>query len=365
MAGRRPLLAVAVLAAVGVSLAGALVREHVRAHAGIVSICAINDYVNCDRVATSHWSVALGLPVALWGALGYGLVLALALSGLRARRPHPAWPAGLLFVLGSAATGAAIALGLVSELAIGALCLLCTASWLVSVAILASAWRATRADGVGAALRRDVAVLRARPFLTAGIALAGAALVALAAAEYPHYWERPRPATTPQPAALASTGPTVVVEFSDYACPFCARAHEDAKALLATRPDVIVVPRNFPLDPSCNPAVKRPVHPDACGLARAGICAEAQDKLEPMADALFRNQRDRRPVEVLAREVGLDVARFRACLSAPETERRLASDIAAGVAAGLRATPTWVVNGQLYPGEMPVALLPPPAAASR
>ncbi len=366
MPARRALMAVAALAAAGLAVAAALVREHAQAHAGIASFCAINEFVNCDRVATSRWSVWLGLPVAAWGALGYGAVLVLALSGLRARRPHPAWPAGLLFVLGAVATAVAVGLALVSEVLIGALCLLCAASWLLSGAIFASAFRATRPDGVRAALRRDIAVLWSRPSLTAGIALACAALVALAAARYPRYWERPRRPPASAPAAAATTaGRTVIVEFSDYACPFCASAHEGAKALLSERPDLTVIQRNFPLDPSCNPAVKRAVHPGACELARAGICAEAQGKLAPMADALFRNQRDRRPVEALAGEVGLDLPLFRACLSAPETERRLASDVAAGVAAGLRATPTWIVNGRLHTGEIPVAALPPPRAASR
>jgi protein-disulfide isomerase len=371
MPARRALVAVAALAAAGFAVAAVLVREHAQAHAGMASFCAINEFVNCDRVATSRWSVALGLPVAVWGALAYGAVLILAVSGLRARRPHQAWPAGLLFVLGAAATAVAIGLALVSELVIGALCLLCAASWLLSGAILLAAWRATKPGGVGASLRSDAAALRSRPVLTAGVVLACAALVALTAAAYPRYWERPRrdrasapPASAP-PAAATVSGHTVIVEFSDYACPFCARAHEDAKAMLARRPDLTVVQRNFPLDPSCNPAVRRMVHPGACALARAGICAESQGKLEPMADALFRNQHDGRPVEALAREVGLDLPIFSGCLSAPETERRLASDIAAGMAIGLRATPTWVVNGKLHVGEIPIASLPPPRAASR
>jgi protein-disulfide isomerase len=241
------------------------------------------------------------------------------------------------------------------------------------VALLVAAWRACRPEGVAAAVRGDLAVLRRRPLVAAGLALAAVCAVALAAAAYPRYWERrsakvaaptpPAPAPAAD-AANASPGPLVVVEFSDYECPFCAKSHEDTKALLAVRPDVRLVRRHFPLDSACNPALTRRLHPQACALARAAICAEEQGKLDPMDDLLFRNQQAKRPIEELAAAVGLDLPRFRACLVEPATEARLRSDIEAGVRAGLQATPTYVIGGRAYSGQLPVELLPPPRAAS-
>src|SRR6266545_2642252 len=102
---RRPaLVAAAALAAAGFVLAALLARQHAHAHAGVASFCAINEYVNCDRVAMSPFSVVLGLPVAIWGMLGYGLALMLSLAGLRSGRTTEGWPAGLLFVLAAAAS---------------------------------------------------------------------------------------------------------------------------------------------------------------------------------------------------------------------------------------------------------------------
>jgi protein-disulfide isomerase len=377
---RRPaLLAAAALAAIGLVLAAVLARQHAQAHAGVASFCAINEYVNCDRVATSRYSVVLGLPVAAWGMLGYGLALLLAVAGLRPGRRREGWPAGLLFLVAAVASAAAVALALVSELAIGALCLLCAASWLTSFALLAAAWRACRPDGVGAAVRGDLAVLRARPLLAAGLAAVAAIGVALGAAAYPRYWERS--ARTPKPDLAAPgtspgspgesaavtqgpPGPIVVVEFSDYECPFCAKAHEDTKQLLSTRPDVTLVRRHFPLDSACNPMVKRRMHPEACDLARAAICAEEQGKLPAMDDALFRNQQAKRPTEEVAAVVGLDLAAFRRCLASPATDARLLSDVEAGARVGLTATPTYVVAGRAYTGRLPPELLPPPRAAA-
>lgn len=349
------------LALAGVVLSVVLARLHGQAHAGISSFCSISDVVNCDKVATSRFSVLLGLPVAVWGALGYGLAAALAASGLASRRPGAGWPSGLLFLIGAAATAVSVALALVSEFLVGAWCLLCMGSWATSAALLVAAWRACRGPGVAEAIRADLAVLRASPLRTAAAAVLLVAGAALLAAVYPRYWQR-APARALATAAGPGAGPGVVVEYSDYECPMCARAHEETRALLAGRPDVKFLRRQFPLDPTCNPAVKRQMHPTACALARAGICAEAQGRLAEMDDALFRNQQERLPVSVLAERLGLDLPRFRACLSSPETDQRLAADIGAALRDGVRATPTYVVGRMVEVGRLPVELLPPPPA---
>ena len=361
---RLPLVAAAVLATAGLVLSAVLARQHASAHAGIASACNISEFVNCDRVATSAYSVFLGLPVAVWGLVGYGLLLILSIVGLRSGRPHDAWPAGLLFAGASAAAATSVLLAILSEFAIGALCLYCAGSWLVSFGLLAAAWRACRPGGAAAAVRDDLALLASRPVLTVATVAAMLVLLAVAARAQPRYWDKP-PAAAVGVRPPPVSGPTVVVEFSDYECPFCAKAHFELKAQLAVRPGVQLVKRHFPLDPTCNPLVKRPMHPDACALARAGICAEAQGRLHEMDDALFGNQQAKRPVEELAAGVGLDVARFRECLAAPETARRLGDDIATGIQIGLNATPTYVVNGVQYSGVLPPEALPAPTVGSK
>jgi uncharacterized membrane protein/predicted DsbA family dithiol-disulfide isomerase len=360
-----PRTALAVALALGIAgllLSIVLTRLHAGAHAGETSFCSISETVNCDRVATSRYSVVLGLPVSVWGAVGFGLVTALAASGLVRRRPHPSWPAGLLLVLGAFSTATSVALALVSELAIGAWCLLCAGAWIVSFGLLASARRACRAQGVAGALRADLAALRARPGRSVVLAAAILGGIGVAAVAYPRYWDRPAVARVPAGPATGSTG--VVIEYSDYECPFCARAHEQERGVLASRPGLVVVRRHFPLDPSCNPAVKRAIHPAACALARAAICAEAQGQAARMDDALFRDQgKGTTPAEI-ARGLGLDMDRFSACLSSPETSRRLSEDVAAGIRDGVRAIPTYLVDGTAHVGTLPPSLAAPGGTAS-
>ena len=358
-----PLWAALASAVAGVALAGTLARLHRQAHAGVASFCAINATFNCDRVATSRFSVLLGLPVAVWGVLGFGLAVALAAWGLLVRG-RSTWPRGLLLLVAAAAVAASLALALVSELLIGSWCLLCLASWAAALGLLGSALWACRPAGIPGAIRHDLAALRANPLAAAAAALLAVAGVAAGAVAYPRYWDRPAAPSAPAPAkARTVTGPVTVYEYSDYECPFCARAHFETKEALAGRPDVKVVRRHFPLDPTCNPAMKRALHPGACDLARAGICAQAQGRFAEMDDLLFANQEAKRPVEDLAREAGLDLARFRECLKSPATSEQLGNDIAAALRNHIPATPSFVVGDTVTVGRLPLELLPPAPAA--
>ena len=55
MLRRRSMWVAAALAVAGLTLALMLVRQHAQAHAGVESFCSINEFVNCDRVATSRF----------------------------------------------------------------------------------------------------------------------------------------------------------------------------------------------------------------------------------------------------------------------------------------------------------------------
>jgi uncharacterized membrane protein len=363
------------LAAAGVGLSIALTRLHASAHAGETSFCSISATVDCDRVATSSYSVVLGIPVAVWGILGFAAIGALAASGLRARRPHAAWPAGLLVLLSGVAVAASLVLAGISKLAIGAWCLLCAGAWIVALATLVTAWRSLPAAGLGAALRADWEAVRARPGTSAALVAAAVAIVGALAAAYPRYWVRPaapaaaRPAASPAPPVSpgAPTPPAAspasplppgaeLIVYSDYLCPFCARAHEQERAFRATRPDLRFTKRHFPLDSTCNTRVATQMHPGACELARAAICAEAQGRFDDMDDALYRRQGS--PVDA-ARRLGLDVGRFQACLTSREPDARLRRDIALGVQGGINALPSYVAEGRVFVGQLPPELLGP------
>ena len=88
------------------------------------SFCAISKAINCDTVAQSPWSVMFGVPVALWGLIGY--VLFMLLFCRCANRPRlilPLW--SLVVVCGAGYALAAVYFGYISASKIHSYRILC------------------------------------------------------------------------------------------------------------------------------------------------------------------------------------------------------------------------------------------------
>jgi protein-disulfide isomerase len=152
------------------------------------------------------------------------------------------------------------------------------------------------------------------------------------------------------PADSASFGPAMakvtIVEWSDFQCPFCARAAPIVEQIRQAYPkDVRFVFRHLPL----------PMHPDAPMAARAGVAAQAQGKFWQMHDWMYAHQRelDQPSLEKAAASLGMDVAKFKSALADPATEARVGADKQAAGAVGVSATPTFFVNGREHVGGMP------------
>ena len=101
-----------------------------------------------------------------------------------------------------------------------------------------------------------------------------------------------------------ATAPVTLVEYGDYECPYCGRAHPVVGELRERLGDRLrFVFRHFPLDS---------VHPRARHAAEAAEAAGAQDRFWEMHDLLYENQEDLgdEALRRYAAEVGLDLERF-------------------------------------------------------
>jgi protein-disulfide isomerase/predicted transcriptional regulator len=144
------------------------------------------------------------------------------------------------------------------------------------------------------------------------------------------------------PARGPSDAPVTVVAFSDFECPFCARARPVLDALLETYPgQVRLVFRHFPL----------PFHPHAARAAEASLCADAQGRFWPYHDALFDDPKSlsEEGLRAQARAVGLDEAEFAACLSAGRFAAQVREDVEAARRLGVDGAPALFVNGRPLP----------------
>lgn len=150
------------------------------------------------------------------------------------------------------------------------------------------------------------------------------------------------------PMRGAAMAPVTIVEFSDFECPYCGRAHPILTELLRElEGQVKVVFRNYPLSG----------HPRAMPAARAAVAAGHQGKFWEMADLLFEHQRALEDEDLTryAQQIGLDLERFEADLHAPETQAAIERDREEGSRLGVEGTPTFFVNGRRF-REPPTSL---------
>jgi len=153
--------------------------------------------------------------------------------------------------------------------------------------------------------------------------------------------------------------PLTMVEFSDYECSFCQQYH--ATAFPGIKRDFIdtgklrYVVRDFPL----------PAHRLAVGAARAARCAGEEGKFWEMRGALFANTEalDADRIVELGRGLKLDEDRLRACVASDRHDEAIRADMAVAAAAGVHATPAFVlgpsdgdgVKGARFEGAQPYA----------
>jgi len=152
------------------------------------------------------------------------------------------------------------------------------------------------------------------------------------------------------PTKGPSNAPITIVIFSDFECPFCARAEATIHELEEKYPGKLRFAfRHQPL----------PFHENARLAARASMAAGEQGKFWEYHDALFAHQDalDRASLEKYAKDLGLDVARFRAALDADKSEAAVAADIAEASRLGISGTPTFFINGRRIIGARPLGEL--------
>ena len=144
-------------------------------------------------------------------------------------------------------------------------------------------------------------------------------------------------------------GPTeaalTVIIFTDFECPFCANAYRQIKELLTQHPqDIRVVFRHFPSE----------THKDANTAAYAASCAHLQGKFWPYADLLFKNQGNLGILKLYdyARQINLDMERFKQCMESNRGKEIVDADIAEGREYGIKTTPALFCNGHFFKGML-------------
>jgi protein-disulfide isomerase len=139
--------------------------------------------------------------------------------------------------------------------------------------------------------------------------------------------------------------PVTLVEYGDYECPHCGRAHPVVKAVQRELEGQLrFVFRNFPLAEA---------HPHAVLAAQSAEAAGAQGRFWEMHDMIFEHQDALEPEDLVgyAEALGLDITRFKSEIEAGTYAKKVRDDFRSGVKSGVNGTPTFFVNGVRYDGS--------------
>ncbi|MFA5187738.1 MAG: DsbA family protein [Patescibacteria group bacterium] len=139
----------------------------------------------------------------------------------------------------------------------------------------------------------------------------------------------------------------VIVEFSDFQCPYCKEAYPIIKSIRQEyAASVKIIYRDFP---------NLAIHPNALNAALAGKCANEQNNFWPYHDLLFENQSDLslENLKSLAVNAGLDQVQFNQCLDSQKYLAEIQNDLQAAQTLELAGTPAFFINGSKVEGVIP------------
>ena len=145
------------------------------------------------------------------------------------------------------------------------------------------------------------------------------------------------------PIAGNPDGDVTIVEFSDYQCPYCRRAHAAVKAVLAADSKVKLVFKDLPIlgEPSRIAAL-------------AALASRAQNKHLALHNALleYNGKLDRDRIMEISASVGLDIAQLQKDMEDPKLKAVIERNMGLASALGVRGTPAFVIGKQFVPGAV-------------
>jgi len=152
--------------------------------------------------------------------------------------------------------------------------------------------------------------------------------------------------------AVGAAGPddaaVLVVEFTDFQCPFCRKAHTEVMSKLREKygDRVRFEIRHLPLD----------MHPAAPGAAKASIAAAQQEKFWPFHDGLFGLETvGYQSFLQLAEQLELDVEQFKRDFTDPRLDEAVKKDVTLAYELGVMGTPGFFINGRYVDGVRSLA----------
>ena len=332
------------------------------------SFCAISNAINCDTVSQSVYSIFLGLPVPVWGVIGYAFLLTLVILAWR-REAMEALIWALIFWVTLIFVLTSMGLAAISIFLIHSYCIMCIGIYLVSFFSLWFAWLIRSrfaAKGIIKDTFNDIKHLGRKKHLSIPIFAAFLISVLLVYVLIPAYWHMKPPKLSQNiPSGITADGhpwlgaanaDIEIAVFSDYQCFQCKKMHMYLRQLLERHPQKLrIVHRHYPMDHEVNPIVRTPFHKGSGKMAMLAIYAADNNKFWVMNDVLFQlaGQKETLDLKYLAQRTDLDAVKLFKAMNDSVIRRKLNRDLVDGIKYGIDGTPSFVIEGEVHNGIIP------------
>lgn len=148
---------------------------------------------------------------------------------------------------------------------------------------------------------------------------------------------------TGSPTWGKADGKTVIVEFSDYNCPYCKKVFPGVKELVEEDGDIRIVMKELPV-----------LGPNSEYAAKAALAAKLQGKYQEFHFGMMEagSRPSPQTVDELAKRIGMDMERMKKDMQAPQVKSELEANQLWAERLGINGTPAFVIGEQVIPGAI-------------
>jgi len=361
------------IAGLGVSIYLSLSHYRVYTDISYASFCAISKAINCDTVSQSPYSIFLGIPVPIWGVTGYVFMIATLFISYDIRsKVLNMFP--LLMGIGIIFSSISLFLGLISAISIQSYCIMCIVVYGISFALFFMIWFIrNRFEKITwkQSLSNNMSYLKINRLKALKYYSPILVIILVVRLFMPVYWHYPM--KEPGPLNL-NTGTTAdgspwigaknpeltIIEYTDYMCFQCRKMHFFLRRLISENSEKIrLIHKHYPMDKKVNRFLEESLHPGSSILSLVSIQAVQENKFWEVNDYLYGYDMSKGEIflKKIAENTGLNSSTLAARIRAPETMQKLQQDISSGLKHQLIGTPSYVINGKVYQGQIPPDIL--------
>lgn len=343
------------------------------------SLCNIGSAMNCETVNSSAYAKFLNIPISLWGLMTQLVLLITLLIGKttpsQSNSPHQRT---FIFISYVALIVSVVMAG-ISTFVLKQFCLFCILIYIsnITTAIAGSllfqvklqSWSNYISD-----LTNKFASVLLVLLIPGGSWLANAIfydiynmkelsqLKSVVESKIELWKKSPSFNFDPSSGLILNkqeNSPFIIVEFADFRCPHCKHAAPVLHKFAQDNPNVQLIFKPYPLDPTCNSAMGSGGGTGvSCQLAYLTYCAEklnssgwkTHDAIFERQEQFLRSQSAEVLISEIIREVQIDPNKAKECMQSEETYKAIQDMTKEGQAAQIKGTPTVFVNGKLLEG---------------